>query len=109
MMHTAWKRNGGDPTSLDVRGIAAIVFLAAVLGPCLSGLRGGDDASGPLLTAPTEASAAKDLATEIRVRTALEADQSLAPRKLNLRVKVTTGIAQLSGPVPSAERPPPSR
>jgi hypothetical protein len=45
----------------------------------------------------------KDLTTSIQVLRAMSRDEVLAPKKLNLNVKVTSGIARLSGPVPSEE------
>jgi hypothetical protein len=65
--------------------------------------RAGDELPGPLLTPPSQTSIKKDLAAAIQVKKALAHDEQLAPRKLNLYVKVTSGIARLSGPVPSEE------
>jgi hypothetical protein len=65
--------------------------------------RAGDDLPGPLLAPPSQSSVKKDLATEILAKRALDRDEELAPKKLNLYVKVTSGIARISGPVPSEE------
>jgi len=93
--------NARHPASRDARSMTAFVFLGLILSICLPTAQGREDLSGPLLSLPTEASATRDLATEVHVRAALKEDEQL--RAVNLRIKVTSGIAQLSGPVSSAE------
>ncbi len=103
MTHTSRNSNARTPASSDVRAITAFLLAGLVgwLGP--AALRAGDNAPGPLLSPPSRKSIKNDLATAIQVKRALERDEQLAPQKLNLYVKVTSGIARLSGPVPSEE------
>lgn len=85
---TQWIRNmnAGGPTGFKVRGIAALVLLALLFGLRPALVRAGDD-----------------LTAAIRIRTALDQDEQLRPLKLNLRVKITRGLVEVSGPVPSEE------
>src|SRR6185437_24800 len=53
------------------------------------------------LSPPSRSSGAEDRRVEVHVRIALSRDKDLGP--LNLGVRMTSGIAHLFGPVPSAE------
>lgn len=101
MTQTTRKMSERGPASRDARCVASFVLFGLVVLVAPPNAAARDDLSGPLLSLPNEASAARDLATEVRVRTALKEDEQL--RTLNLRIKVAGGIAQLSGPVTSAE------
>jgi hypothetical protein len=102
MTHRGWNTIARAPASSDVLA-TVFVFLATAWCSWPTLGQAGDDLPGPLLSPPSQASIKNDLATAIRVHRALDRDEQLAPRKLNLNVKVTGGIAQLSGPVPSEE------
>jgi hypothetical protein len=101
MTHSRWNLRTKNPTSFDVRAIVWFAFLmgAALMGPAKTHAAG--PTSGPLLTPPSPFSGAEDRRVEVHVRVALTNDEKLGP--LNLGVRMTSGIAHLFGPVPSAE------
>jgi hypothetical protein len=102
MTHRGWNTIARVPASSDVLA-TVFVFLATAWCSWSATGRAGDDLPGPLLSPPSQASTKNDLATAIRVHRALERDEQLAPRKLNLNVKAKGGFTRLSGPVPSEE------
>jgi len=76
------------------------LFLALVLLGFPLGVRAAEEPLGPFLLTASERSL-KDIAIEAKVRRALQQDAQLRP--LNLGVHVSSGVAYLSGPVPTAE------
>jgi hypothetical protein len=102
MTHRSWNTIARAPASLDA---LAVVFVFLATAWCLWSASGkaGDDVPGPLLTPPSRTSIKNDLGTVIQIKRTLDRDEELAPKKLNLYVHVTSGVARLSGPVPSEE------
>lgn len=93
-----WRNAGSlSPLRFCIRLLAAALLILPVLPDAL---RAAGEQSGPLLfTSSTRTH--KDLEIETKVRRALQKDAQLRP--LNLGVRVSGGIATLSGPVPAAE------
>lgn len=91
MAHLDHNSNSRGPTSAPVWGVAALLLAGVAWWLCQTGARAGD-----------ESNVGRDLAAAVRVRKALESDAELRPLKINLHVKMTKGIAQLSGAVPLA-------
>ena len=101
MTNTNRNRIGSEPTSRDVRFGVRFACLGLTLLAWPISARAVEPATGPLLSPPSKLSAARDIEVEVRIRAALWKDDTL--RRLNLGVKMTNGIAHLSGPVPSVE------
>lgn len=102
MAYTDRNSNSRGSAFAAVWAVAASLLAGLLWWLCLAGARAGDEGAGPPLSLARETNNGKDLAATIRVRKALESDTELRPLKINLHVKMTKGIAQLSGAVPSA-------
>jgi osmotically-inducible protein OsmY len=95
MTHRGRNVNAEVSTSFDVRGIARFALLGLALLVIAANARAGDKTPAPF------ARAGEDLMVASHVRTALRKEERLRP--LVPHVRVTKGVAHLSGPVPSAE------
>ncbi|MHB1424591.1 MAG: BON domain-containing protein [Gemmataceae bacterium] len=101
MTHMVWNTNGGWRAADVVRPLAVLVFLVVVLGGFPAEMRAADERAGQSLLSASSTRSANDIETEARILRALRKDAQLGP--LNLGVHVSSGVARLSGPVPTAE------
>jgi hypothetical protein len=105
MTHPTWNMSGRTTGTIPLVGLtsrptpAARLFLLLVLLGSSAQMRAGDEQPGPFLFTST-ARTPKDIELEAKVRKALREDAQLRP--LNLGVHVSGGVANLSGPVPTA-------
>lgn len=87
------------PTSRGVRDLSWVVFLVLAATVVPARAPAADKPSKPYRVSISRLGAADDLDVEIHVRRAFGNDESLK----RLSVHVTAGVAQLFGPVPSAD------
>lgn len=100
MMNSAWNLSGNPMASEIFRRLVVLVFLALSFVRLPAGIRAADQSSGPLLFA-SKNQTWNDIEIEAKIRRSLHQDAQLRP--LNLGVHMNGGVANLSGPVPSAE------
>jgi len=99
MMHSTGNMSGNNRASERIRRLC--MFLLLSLAPCgFPGRMQAEEQSGPFLLASTNQTL-KDIEIEYKIRQALRQDAQLRP--LNLGVHQSGGVANLSGPVPSAQ------
>jgi osmotically-inducible protein OsmY len=97
MMHTVRKTSGKKSAMAFVRCNSVLVFLFLVLLGCPIGTYAEDEQPAPLFNSLTQTT--KDIEIVARIRQALRQDAQL--RSLNLSVRMSGGVASLSGPVPT--------
>jgi osmotically-inducible protein OsmY len=100
MTHIAWNMSGYNPASGGARRIAVFLFLVLVLLGFPIGMRAGETQPGPSLFTSSNRTL-RDIELEAKIRRELRQDAQLRP--LNLSVQISSGVANLSGPVPTAE------
>jgi osmotically-inducible protein OsmY len=99
MTHTVRKTSGKIPAVAFVRCSSVLLFLALVVLGCPVGSYAEDERPAPLFASLTQTT--KDIEIVARIRQALRQDAQL--RSLNLSVRMSGGVAGLSGPVPTLE------
>lgn len=100
MNYTAWNRSGDHRTSGGARCLSVFVFLVLLLLGFATGMRAADEQSGPFLFTSSNRTL-KEIEIEAKIRRELRQDAQLRP--LNLGVDMRSGVASLSGPVPTEE------
>ncbi len=99
MTHTVRNMSGTKPAGATVRRSSVCLFLAFVLLGCATQTHAEDERSAPLFSSSTQTT--RDIEIVARIRQALRQDAQL--RSLNLSVRMSGGVASLSGPVPTLE------
>lgn len=100
MIHSICNMSGKHLAPEQIRCVGLFVFLTLVLFGFPGGMPAADEQSGPFLLTATNQTW-KDIEIETKIRRALRQDAQLRP--LNLGVHLSGGVADLSGPVPTAE------
>jgi len=99
MTHTVRKMSGNNSAMAFARCSSVLLFLSLVLLGYPGAAYAEDEQPAPLFTSLTQTT--KDIETVARIRQTLRQDAQLRP--LNLSVRMSGGVASLSGPVPTLE------